>query len=82
MFVTQIPGSVLQVNNIIVILENVINYDYTIMIIKQAMLYQCLSDLLVSWIHNHKLFKKRKKKNLSEKNCLFNEICGVYSYVT
>lgn len=28
MCVTQIPGSVLQVNNIIVVLQSVINYDY------------------------------------------------------
>lgn len=39
MYVSQIPALVLQVNNIIVILESVINYDYTIMIIKQATLY-------------------------------------------
>lgn len=44
--VTQIPGLVLQVNNIIVILESVINYDYTIMIIKQGMLYANASENL------------------------------------
>lgn len=39
MHATRIPGLVLQVNNIIEVLESVINYDYTIMIITQAMLY-------------------------------------------
>lgn len=35
----------MKVNNIIVILESVINYDHTIMIIKQAMLYSISGKL-------------------------------------
>lgn len=38
--VTQIAGSALRVNNITVILESVINYDYTIMIMKS----QCYAN--------------------------------------
>lgn len=34
MHVTQIPGSALRVNNIIVKVESVINYDYAIVIIE------------------------------------------------
>lgn len=45
MHVTKIPGSALQVNNIIVILESAINYDYVIMIIKQAMLHPASKNL-------------------------------------
>lgn len=51
------PGLVLQVNNIIGILENVINYDYTIMIIKQnAVPIPPRTCVILNWNDKVKLY--------------------------
>lgn len=57
----------MQVNNIIVILESVINYDHAIMIIKQANVILHLEEVVAFWIYKINLSKIQFK--LKSVNC-------------
>lgn len=72
MCVTQIPGSVLQVNNIIVVLQSVINYDYDYdyKTGNAIIMHQRTCDIST---RSRKRCKERQ--SLSEEYNCFNGIC-------
>lgn len=67
MHVTKIPGSALQVNNIIVMLESVINYDYVIMIIEQTMSHSASTKRYKKNFWYLVSVSEKKKKNFQKK---------------